>query len=103
MAARGAAQAGDGRGRARVSVPPHWPAALAPRRLAAIETPTPYLVTDLSTAADRFGRLTAALPGVQPYYAMTAGSVAGGLVAVAVSIVAVTAAAAGLRCSYGAG
>ena len=59
---------------ARVSLPPHWPAALAPQRLAAIETPTPYLVTDLSTVADRYGRLTAALPGVQPYYAMKCNS-----------------------------
>lgn len=52
------------------TVPAHWPAALAPHALDAVSTPTPYLITDLSTVADRFHRFRAALPGVRPYYAM---------------------------------
>jgi ornithine decarboxylase len=59
---------------ARMSVPPHWPATLSPKRLAAIGTATPYLITDLDTVADRYARLTTALPGVQTYYAMKCNS-----------------------------
>jgi ornithine decarboxylase len=55
-------------------VPPHWPAALAPQALATVTTPTPYLITDLATVADRYHRFRAALPGVRPYYAMKCNS-----------------------------
>jgi len=51
-------------------VPRQWPASLAPDLLKVIDTPTPYLVTDLDTVARRLAAFTAALPGVQPFYAM---------------------------------
>jgi ornithine decarboxylase len=55
----------------RTSVPPaHWPAALSPECLEVIDMPTPYLVTDLDTVADRHAAFTAALPGVRAFYAM---------------------------------
>ncbi|MBL7254000.1 type III PLP-dependent enzyme [Actinoplanes sp. LDG1-01] len=38
--------------------------------LKAIDMPTPYLVTDLGTVADRHAAFRAALPGVQVHYAM---------------------------------
>jgi ornithine decarboxylase len=53
-----------------LTVPAHWPHALAPHALDAVQTPTPYLITDLATVADRYHRFRAALPGVRPYYAM---------------------------------
>jgi ornithine decarboxylase len=59
---------------ARLSLPRHWPDALAPQRLASIDTPTPYLITDLDTVTDRYARLTAALPGIAPFYAMKCNS-----------------------------
>ncbi|AGL20018.1 type III PLP-dependent enzyme [Actinoplanes sp. N902-109] len=49
---------------------PGWPAALNPDQLKVIDLPTPYLVTDLDTVARRIAAFTAALPGVQPFYAM---------------------------------
>jgi ornithine decarboxylase len=52
------------------TVPGHWPAALAPACLDVIDVPTPYLVTDLDTVADRHARFTTALPGVRTFYAM---------------------------------
>jgi ornithine decarboxylase len=55
-------------------IPAHWPAALAPHALATVRTPTPYLITDLSTVADRYHRFGTALPGVRPYYAMKCNS-----------------------------
>jgi ornithine decarboxylase len=55
----------------RTSAPPaHWPASLSPECLEVIDMPTPYLVTDLDTVADRYAAFTAALPGVRAYYAM---------------------------------
>jgi ornithine decarboxylase len=48
----------------------HWPAALAPDCLEVIDMPTPYLVTDLDTVAQRHAAFTRALPGVQAFYAM---------------------------------
>jgi ornithine decarboxylase len=59
---------------ARLDLPPQWPKALSPRALAEIATPTPYLVTDLDTVADRYTRLTADLPGVRTFYAMKCNS-----------------------------
>ena len=55
-------------------LPAHWPRALAPEALASVETPTPYLITDLSTVADRYHRFRAALPGIRPHYAMKCNS-----------------------------
>jgi ornithine decarboxylase len=52
----------------------HWPAALSPECLEVIDMPTPYLVTDLDTVADRHAAFTAALPGVRAYYAMKCNS-----------------------------
>lgn len=54
----------------RSPLPAQWPAALSPDCLAVIDLPTPYLVTDLDTVADRLAGFTAALPGAQPFYAM---------------------------------
>jgi ornithine decarboxylase len=47
-----------------------WPAALAPALLPLIDMPTPYLVTDLDTVADRLTAFRAAMPGVRTFYAM---------------------------------
>ncbi|MFI5930899.1 type III PLP-dependent enzyme [Actinoplanes sp. NPDC051494] len=44
--------------------------ALAPEVLSIIDLPTPYLVTDLGEVARRLRAFRAALPGVQPFYAM---------------------------------
>jgi ornithine decarboxylase len=57
-----------------LTVPAHWPIALAPDVLASVRTPTPYLITDLSTVADRYHRFCAALPGIRPHYAMKCNS-----------------------------
>ncbi|MFI7546643.1 type III PLP-dependent enzyme [Actinoplanes sp. NPDC049599] len=54
----------------RAPLPAAWPAALSPDCLAVITMPTPYLVTDLDTVVRRLRAFTAALPGVQPFYAM---------------------------------
>src|SRR3954452_16229817 len=55
----------------RTSVPPaQWPTALSPECLEVIEMPTPYLVTDLDTVAERHASFSAALPGVRTFYAM---------------------------------
>lgn len=51
-------------------VPAHWPAALSPDCLEVIDMPTPYLVTDLDTVAQRHAAFSRALPGVQTFYAM---------------------------------
>jgi len=51
-------------------LPACWPAALSPDRLEAIDRPTPHLVTDLDTVAERLAMFGAALPGVRPHYAM---------------------------------
>jgi ornithine decarboxylase len=52
------------------NIPVQWPASLTPDALRVIDMPTPYLVTDLDTVADRYAGFTAALPGVSTYYAM---------------------------------
>ena len=57
-----------------LTVPAFWPRALAPEALASVSTPTPYLITDLSTVADRYHRFRAALPGIRPHYAMKCNS-----------------------------
>jgi ornithine decarboxylase len=51
-------------------VPAHWPAVLSPDCLEVIDVPTPYLVTDLDTVAQRHAGFTRALPGVRAFYAM---------------------------------
>jgi ornithine decarboxylase len=51
-------------------VPAHWPSALSPDCLEVIDVPTPYLVTDLDTVADRHAAFARALPGVRAFYAM---------------------------------
>jgi ornithine decarboxylase len=51
-------------------VPAHWPSALSPDCLEVIDMPTPYLVTDLDTVAQRHAAFTRALPGVRAFYAM---------------------------------
>jgi ornithine decarboxylase len=53
-------------------LPAHWPASLAPELLEAmaLSQETPFLACDLGTVTDRLDRLTAALPGVQPHYAL---------------------------------
>jgi ornithine decarboxylase len=56
--------------RAGVHLPRQWPAALHPDELARVDQPTPYLLCDLGTIADRYDNLMTALPGVRPYYAM---------------------------------
>jgi ornithine decarboxylase len=50
--------------------PAGLPAALTPDALRVIDLPTPYLVTDLDTVADRYAAFAAALPGVATFYAM---------------------------------
>ena len=57
-----------------LALPPHWPANLAPDLLAELDLPTPFLVGDLEMLADRFRRFTAALPRVQPHYAVKCNS-----------------------------
>jgi ornithine decarboxylase len=52
------------------AVPAHWPAALTPDCLEVIDVPTPYLVTDLDTVAQRHAAFCAALPGIRAFYAM---------------------------------
>jgi len=52
------------------TVPAHWPAALTPDCLEVIDVPTPFLVTDLDTVAQRHAAFGAALPGVRTFYAM---------------------------------
>ncbi|WP_305782539.1 type III PLP-dependent enzyme [Symbioplanes lichenis] len=47
-----------------------WPDALSPEFLALVDLPTPYLVTDLDTVADRLLAFRAALPGFDVHYAM---------------------------------
>jgi ornithine decarboxylase len=41
-----------------------------PDALSIIDVPTPYLVTDLDTVADRYAEFRRALPGVHVHYAM---------------------------------
>jgi ornithine decarboxylase len=59
---------------ARLDLPRQWPRALHPRALAEIEEPTPYLICDLATIADRYRGLTSTLPGFDCYYAMKCNS-----------------------------
>ncbi len=56
--------------RACVHLPRQWPAPLHPDELARVDAPTPYLLCDLDTIADRYDHLMQSLPGVRPYYAM---------------------------------
>jgi ornithine decarboxylase len=60
--------------RAQPRLPGHWPAALSPEFLGLIDTPTPYLITDLDALVSRYAGFTAALPGVATFYAMKCNS-----------------------------
>jgi ornithine decarboxylase len=51
-------------------LPVHWPAALAPERLARMPAETPFLACDLGTVADRYNSLLEALPEVEIHYAV---------------------------------
>ncbi|WP_433065905.1 type III PLP-dependent enzyme [Dactylosporangium sp. CS-033363] len=59
---------------ARLDLPGHWPAALGPRALAKLDAATPFLAVDLSTVAARYTAFTAAIPGVNTFYAMKCNS-----------------------------
>ncbi|WP_238017705.1 type III PLP-dependent enzyme [Dactylosporangium sp. AC04546] len=59
---------------ARLDLPAHWPAALKPRALDALDAPTPFLAVDLTTVAERYTAFTAAIPGVSTFYAMKCNS-----------------------------
>lgn len=54
----------------RPVLPGRWPRSLHPDRLDALGAPTPFLALDPSLAAARLDALTAALPGVRPFYAV---------------------------------
>jgi len=51
-------------------IPRHWPDSLTPAALAAVDLPTPFLITDLDVVADRYAAFAAAMPGVRAFYAM---------------------------------
>jgi ornithine decarboxylase len=55
-------------------LPDCWPAALSPRVLAGLDLPTPFLVTDLRMLTEQIRRFRAALPRVQPFYAVKCNS-----------------------------
>ncbi len=57
-----------------VELPRQWPESLHPTLLSEIDAPTPFLAGDLSLLARRFTRFTAALPRVQPFYAVKCNS-----------------------------
>jgi ornithine decarboxylase len=59
---------------AAITLPPHWPAALRPELLGALDLPTPFLIGDLDLLAERFRRFQAALPRVRPHYAVKCNS-----------------------------
>jgi ornithine decarboxylase len=69
--------------RSRLELRTLWPQALHPDVLATVDAPTPFLICDLDTIRDRYRELSAALPGVQAYYAMKCNSSAEVLRAVA--------------------
>jgi ornithine decarboxylase len=52
------------------ALPGAWPAALRPEELGTIDAPTPFLAMDLAAVRRRVARFRAALPGVQPFYAV---------------------------------
>ena len=54
--------------------PMPWPASLHPRVLSDLDLPTPFLATDLRLVADRLHGFSAALPRVQPFYAVKCNS-----------------------------
>src|SRR5262245_2488280 len=53
-----------------VELPGHWPGALHPEALAAIDRATPFLICDLTTIRSRYLSLTGCLPGIECYYAL---------------------------------
>ena len=54
----------------RLQLPSYWPRPLEPEALNRMDHPTPFLVCDLETVRERYAHLTAALPGVNCYYAV---------------------------------
>jgi ornithine decarboxylase len=60
--------------KARLELPPSWPLALHPPRLAEVDACTPYLLCDLATVSRSFTELTAALPSARVFYAMKCNS-----------------------------
>jgi ornithine decarboxylase len=60
--------------KARLDLPPSWPLALHPHRLAAVAANTPYLLCDLTTVSRSFTELCAAVPSASVFYAMKCNS-----------------------------
>ena len=54
----------------RLQLPAYWPRVLEPEALNRMDHQTPFLVCDLDTVRERYTNLTAALPGVNCYYAV---------------------------------
>ena len=57
-----------------LELPQSWPTSLSPRVLAGIDLPTPFLVGDLAMLREPVPAPSAALPGVQPFYAVKCNS-----------------------------
>jgi ornithine decarboxylase len=57
-----------------MDLPRQWPERLHPRALADIDAPTPYLLCDLDTVAERYNRFTTTMQGVNCFYAMKCNS-----------------------------
>jgi ornithine decarboxylase len=55
-------------------VPEQWPVSLHPGILDGVDLPTPFLACDPRLFVERVGRFTAALPGVQVFYALKCNS-----------------------------
>ena len=57
-----------------LEVPDHWPDTLHPKILSDLDLPTPFLAGDLGLLRERLDRFAAALPAVQPFYAVKCNS-----------------------------
>lgn len=57
-----------------VEVPTAWPDSLHPRELARLDLPTPYLVGDTRLVTSRLAAFRAAMPDVNPFYAVKCNS-----------------------------
>jgi ornithine decarboxylase len=55
-------------------VPGQWPTGLAPEVLSALDRPTPFLLCDVAVVRERIAAFRAALPGVDPFYAVKCNS-----------------------------
>src|ERR1700750_2962399 len=58
-----------------LGLPAHWPASLHPKILADLDVPTPFLAGDLGIVEQNIARFRAALPQVEPFYAVKCNSV----------------------------